>query len=133
MSQYWHLDFNQALLEHKASVVVITRPNSAPKEYPAGVKSVAADLTSASSIAAVLKEHNVEVVICTVNPNGVQTQFVYADAAKLAGTVKLFVPSEFGVPTAGHTQGALGQKSKFGGEFIEKMHIGMLTEDFSAI
>lgn len=94
------------------SVVVITRPESASaKQVPAGTKVAEADLTKVDSVAAVLKEHKVDVVISTLGFAGLSSgsQVVVADAAKAAG-VKLFVPSEWGFPTIGATEGLFGVK-----------------------
>ena len=52
----------------------------------------------------------VDVVISTVPLTALDVQPVVAEAAKEAG-VKLFVPSEFGVPTEGATVGLFGAKA----------------------
>ncbi|KDQ14394.1 hypothetical protein BOTBODRAFT_174875 [Botryobasidium botryosum FD-172 SS1] len=109
----------QNLIDNGASVVVIARPGSSTaNKLPAGAKSAVVDLKSASALAAAFREHKVEVVVSTVGHPGLPTQPVIADGAKAAG-VKLFVPSEFGVPTDGYTEGDLGVKSKFASYLAE--------------
>ena len=53
----------------------------------------------------------VDVVISTVPHASLDVQPGIAEAAKEAG-VKLFVPSEFGVPTEGVTEGRFAAKAK---------------------
>ena len=53
----------------------------------------------------------VDVVISTIPGMAVDVQPIIAEAAKEAG-VSLFVPSEFGGPTEGETEGFLGAKAK---------------------
>ena len=52
-----------------------------------------------------------DVVISTVPDAALDVQSGIAEAAKEAG-VKLFVPSEFGGPTEGATEGLFGTKAK---------------------
>lgn len=104
----------EALLAKNVSVVVLTR--SANKSLPSGAKSATVDYADVSAVAAVLKEHKVEVIISTIGGGGLEAQRVLADAAKLAGTVKVFAPSEFGMPTNGHKQGILLVKDQVAGK-----------------
>jgi len=107
----------KALLSKGASVVVITRPGSSTSDtLPTGAKVAVVDPKSAAASA--FREHKVEVVVSTVGNAGLSDQPTMAEGAKLAG-VKLFVPSEFGFPTIGHTQGGLGVKDKFAGHLAE--------------
>jgi uncharacterized protein YbjT (DUF2867 family) len=53
----------------------------------------------------------VDVVISTISGTALDVQPRIAEAAKEVG-VKLFVPSEFGGPTEGETEGHLGAKAK---------------------
>lgn len=95
----------------------MTRPGY-KRILPAGAKKATADLHDVDTVAALLKEHNVEVVISTVphTPGGYAVQPALGDAAKKAG-VKLFAPSEFGMPTDGHMKpGLLGSKNLLVGE-----------------
>ncbi|TFK64333.1 NAD(P)-binding protein [Pluteus cervinus] len=99
-----------ALLARNASVVVLTR---SPKEdtLPTGGKFATIDFNDVSGIAKVLEEHHVDVLISTVGSEALgQQQMNLADASKQAG-VKLFVPSEFGVPTVGRKDGIFGYKT----------------------
>ncbi|KAI6032081.1 hypothetical protein BKA83DRAFT_4209748 [Pisolithus microcarpus] len=80
----------KSLLSRNAQVIVLTRPSS-KKSFPDG--------------------NSVDVVISTLSGEGLHAQYKLADAAKAAG-VKLFVPSEFGMPTRGATEGQLAEKSK---------------------
>ncbi|KAK7032841.1 NmrA domain-containing protein [Favolaschia claudopus] len=102
-----------ALAAKNVPVILLSRPNSSAKTVPEGVKVITVDLADADAVAKVLKEHSVDVVISTVTTAAVSGQKALIDAAKLA-TVKLFVPSEFGHPTDGHTHGPLGEKAEIG-------------------
>ncbi|KAF9229700.1 NAD(P)-binding protein [Gyrodon lividus] len=97
-----------SLLARGASVLVLTRPSS-NKVLPEGVKSVQVDYTDVSTVTATLEEHSVDVLISTLGGDGFAAQIPLADAAKAAG-VKLYVPSEFGMPTEGAEGGLLGSK-----------------------
>lgn len=68
------------------------------------------------TLASILREHNVEVVISALAYGALPAQWPIADAAKEAG-VKLFVPSEYGMPTEGGKDGHLVIKSQLAGEF----------------
>lgn len=95
----------KALLSRKASVLVLTR-SSKKAQLPEGVKIATVDYDDVQLIAKVLRDHSTEVVISTLGTQGVTAQSKIAEAAKEAG-VKLFVPSEFGLPTAGAKGGFL--------------------------
>ncbi|KAE9383185.1 NAD(P)-binding protein [Gymnopus androsaceus JB14] len=88
----------RALIATKqANVVVLTRTASA-KTLPPDLSSVPiieAEYTDVSALTALLKSHNIEIVL--------------ADAAKASGTVKLFVPSEWGLAS----EGAKGEGNMF--------------------
>ncbi|KAF7975618.1 hypothetical protein HWV62_9207 [Athelia sp. TMB] len=110
----------QALLAEGANVIVVARAEStSAKDLPSAIKVVSAPLTDVSALAAVFKEHKVEVVVSTVAHDALPNQHLLGDAAKEAG-VKLFVPSEFGYSTLGLTEGELGLKAKFG-EHLEQI------------
>ncbi|KAG1738602.1 uncharacterized protein EDB91DRAFT_1237696 [Suillus paluster] len=104
----------KALLERGASVVALTRPSSASTSSPLleGAKIVTADYADVKSVASILREHKVEVVISALAYGALPSQSTIADAAKEAG-VKLFVPSEYGMPTEGGKGGHLVIKSQF--------------------
>jgi saccharopine dehydrogenase-like NADP-dependent oxidoreductase len=95
----------EALLNREVSVLVLTR-SSIKTQLPEGVMTTTVDYNDAQSITKVFKIHGVEVVISTLNAEGVASQNKIAEAAKEAG-VKLFAPSEFGVPTQGGKGGFL--------------------------
>lgn len=86
---------------------------------PSEIKIVSVSLTDVSALAAVFREHNIEVVVSTVAHEALPHQHLLGDAAKQAG-VKLFLPSEFGYSTIGLTEGELGLKAKFG-EYLEEI------------
>ncbi|KAJ7225988.1 NAD(P)-binding protein [Mycena pura] len=101
----------QALAAKNVSVVLLSRPTSAAKGIPPGVKLAKVDYTDVSAVADVFKEHKVDVVLSTLGTLAAAAQKPLVDAAKQAG-VKLFVPSEYGVPTDGQTEGVLADKNK---------------------
>ncbi|KAH7910378.1 hypothetical protein BJ138DRAFT_110179 [Hygrophoropsis aurantiaca] len=101
----------QNLLAQNASVLILTRPSSTA-EFPSGAKVVHVEYSDESVVASALRENGVEVVVSTVGFQGFGSQKPLATAAKAAG-VKLFVPSEFGMPTEGATEGHLVHKSNF--------------------
>ncbi|KAH7928779.1 NAD(P)-binding protein [Leucogyrophana mollusca] len=100
------------LLANGASVLIITRPSPKARQIPEGAHHAAIDYTDVSALTAAFRKHGVEVVVSTINHEALDAQPPVAEAAKNAG-VKLFVPSEYGLPTAGHTEGILGVKSRF--------------------
>ncbi|KAH7928781.1 NAD(P)-binding protein [Leucogyrophana mollusca] len=100
------------LLANNASVLVITRPSPKARQIPEGAHHAAIDYTDVSALTAAFRKHSVEVVVSTVNHEALDVQPAVAEAAKKAG-VKLFVPSEYGLPSAGHTEGVLLVKSRF--------------------
>lgn len=77
------------------------------------MESLNIDQTDIAGLATAFREHQTEVVISAVSIPGMANQPVMATAAQQAGTVKLFVPSEFMNPTGGHKEGILGVKSAF--------------------
>ncbi|KAJ7246110.1 hypothetical protein B0H12DRAFT_1126811 [Mycena haematopus] len=99
------------------SVILLSRPGS-NKVAPSGVEVFQVDYTDAAAVSAVLKAHKVEVVVSTIHivispidVDAPDVQKALADGAKLA-SVKLFVPSDFGSPTAGHTGPFFGAKNE---------------------
>ena len=72
-------------------------------------KLIQVDYTDKESIKKAL--NGVDVVISTIPGAAIDVQPTVAEAAKDAG-VKLFIPSEFGGPTEGETEGYLGAKAK---------------------
>jgi len=100
-----------ALVAQNASVVLLSRPESAPKTVPSAVKVVKVDYNDAAAVAAVFKQHKVEVLLSTITTASAAAQKPLVEAAKLA-TIKLFVPSEYGMPTEGQTVGVLGDKNR---------------------
>ncbi|KAG2132355.1 hypothetical protein DEU56DRAFT_757334 [Suillus clintonianus] len=107
----------KALLERGASVVALARPSSTSTSSPLleGAKIATADYADVKAVASILREHKVEVLISALAYGALPSQSTIADAAKEAG-VKLFVPSEFGLPTEGGKGGHLVIKSQFAGE-----------------
>ncbi|KAJ6450798.1 hypothetical protein C8R45DRAFT_1057183 [Mycena sanguinolenta] len=114
-----------ALAAANASVILLSRPGSS-KTAPAGVKIAQVDYTEASAVASVFKEHNVDVVISTVATEALDVQKVLVDAAHLAA-VKLFVPSEFGIPTHGQTGIAFDHKNQITAQ-LKSLGNGFFTE-----
>ncbi|KAJ6467394.1 hypothetical protein C8R45DRAFT_1063991 [Mycena sanguinolenta] len=87
----------RALAAQNVSVVALSRPESAAKEFPSGVQIAKVDFNDVAAISAVLKAHKVDVVLSTAPRSAAATQKLLVDAAKLA-QVKLFAPSEYGMP-----------------------------------
>lgn len=115
----------KALLERGASVVVLARPSSTSISSPLeGAKIVTADYADVKAVASVLREHKVEVLVSVLAYGALPSQSPIADAAKEAG-VKLFVPSEFGLPTEGGKGGHLVIKSQFA-DYLKSLGIPSL-------
>ncbi|KAJ6577529.1 hypothetical protein B0H19DRAFT_930777 [Mycena capillaripes] len=106
-----------ALASRNVSVVLLSRPGSSNKQVPSGVEVVEVDYTDSAAVAAVLKQHQVDVVLSTINTMAVAAQNSLVDAAKVA-EVQLFVPSEYGMPTEGQVEGVLGDKNRIAGKEI---------------
>lgn len=105
-----------ALAAQNVSVVVLSRPESATKEFPPGVQIAKVDFNDVAAISAVLKAHKVDVVLSTIPAPAAAAQKPLVDASKLA-KVKLFAPSEYGMPSDGHSEGVPGEKNKLVGKF----------------
>ncbi|ORY58674.1 hypothetical protein BCR35DRAFT_326838 [Leucosporidium creatinivorum] len=102
------------IAEHLAAapgttVKVLSRTSD--KQVPKGAELKVVDYDSEDSLVEALK--GVEVVISTLNGAGFAAQPALAKAAAKVGGVKLFVPSEFGNPTAHLTDGPLFGKTQF--------------------
>ncbi|KAJ7506830.1 hypothetical protein B0H11DRAFT_1972975 [Mycena galericulata] len=93
-------------------VVVLARPGSkSTDKLPAGARLVTVDTSDAAAVAAVFKEHTVDVVLSTVTGHAIGAQKSFIEAAK-AANIKLFVPSEYGVPTEGLNEGIWSDKNQ---------------------
>ncbi|KAF4590221.1 hypothetical protein EYR38_009519 [Pleurotus pulmonarius] len=102
-----------ALIAKGVKAFALTRAIPSPrKTFPVGAAVEEVDYTSVENISAALQKHQVEVVISTLTWSGFDAQTRVGDAAKTAG-VKLFVPSEFGMPSKGAAEGLLGLKQAF--------------------
>ncbi|KAJ7035088.1 hypothetical protein C8F04DRAFT_550542 [Mycena alexandri] len=122
------------LAAQNVSVILLSRSSS--KTPPSGVQLVQVDTSDIAAVTVVLKEHKVDVVISTINagtPENAAAQKPVVDAAK-AAAVKLYVPSEFGCPTDGQTEGFLGGKNKLA-EYVKsvglpsvRIYTGLFTE-----
>ena len=96
------------------TVIVLTRPESKTRDLPAELSAasrIPVDYTDIDTLTAIFKEHSTEVVVSALPPPGYKAQYALADAAKASGTVKLFVPSEWGSPTEGAKE--KGEKNIF--------------------
>ncbi|KAF9009273.1 hypothetical protein BDZ89DRAFT_1078593 [Hymenopellis radicata] len=71
---------------------------------PRNAKLAAVDYNNdETKLSALLKENSVDVVVSTLTTAVTTTDVQVAVARSEGGRVKLFLPSEFGLPTAGHT------------------------------
>ncbi|KAJ6549834.1 hypothetical protein B0H19DRAFT_1264739 [Mycena capillaripes] len=101
-----------ALAAQNLPVVVLARPGSkSTDKLPAGVKLATVDTSDAAAVAAIFKEHTVYVVLSTVTGNALGAQKSLIEAAT-AANIKLFIPSEYGVPTEGLNEGVWAEKNK---------------------
>ncbi|KAI9507199.1 NAD-P-binding protein [Russula earlei] len=103
----------QQFLKDKAAgtvnqVVVLTREGS-KTSIEGDAKVIPVDYTNKESLKRALA--GIDVVISTIAGVALPLQGGIAEAAKEVG-VKLFVPSEFGVPTEGATEGLFGAKAR---------------------
>ncbi|KAH7887988.1 hypothetical protein F5I97DRAFT_1926387 [Phlebopus sp. FC_14] len=114
----------EELLANGASVVVMTRPSSKHRSFPAGAKHVTVDFTDIPALTAHFREHNVEVVVSAINQEHLDVQLPSAEAAKSVG-VKLYVASEYGLPSEGHKESLLAAKSEFI-EYLRAMRLPYL-------
>ncbi|KII86375.1 hypothetical protein PLICRDRAFT_114320 [Plicaturopsis crispa FD-325 SS-3] len=97
------------------SVLVVLRTGGTPRPIPPGAKAATVDYTDSAALTSLLLTHAIQVVVSLVGNGGLQWQKELARAAKDAGTVRLFVPSEFGMPSEGQTAAYVGRK----GDVIE--------------
>ncbi|KAJ7157970.1 hypothetical protein C8R43DRAFT_1095986 [Mycena crocata] len=122
-----------ALAAQNVAVVLLSRPDSAEKAVPTGVAVVKVDYTNTAAVSAVFQKHQVDVVLSVITTTAAAAQKSLVDAAKLAN-VKLFAPSEYGMPTDGQTEGPLGDKNKIA-EYLKaigipsaRFYTGIFTE-----
>ncbi|KIK54025.1 hypothetical protein GYMLUDRAFT_49084 [Collybiopsis luxurians FD-317 M1] len=85
----------------RPKVIVLTRLGSTGKSLPDDLSIVPVDFNDVAGLTKVVKDHSIDVIISTVAETALEAQYAVAEAAKAAGTVKLFVPSEWGTPTEG--------------------------------
>ncbi|KAJ3822164.1 hypothetical protein EV361DRAFT_366482 [Lentinula raphanica] len=78
----------------------------------ASVPLIEADYTDVPALTAIFQEHHIDIVVSTLPQVALHLQYPLADAAKASGTVKLFIPSEWGSPTEG--AGHRGEDNIFG-------------------
>jgi len=110
-----------ALAVKNVPVVLLSRPGSSAKTVPSSVQVVQVDFNDATAVASVFKEHKVDVVLSTVAPTAIAAEKSLVDAAKLAA-VKLFLPSKYGFPTEGQTEGVFGAKNQIV-EYLKSVNI----------
>ncbi|KAJ7183091.1 hypothetical protein C8R46DRAFT_1065851 [Mycena filopes] len=117
-------------------VTVIILSRGSTKTPPSGVQLVQVDTSDAAAVTAVLKQHKVDVVVSTINAastEGAAAQKPVVDAAK-AAAVRLYVPSEFGCPSDGQTEGFPGAKNELAeyaksvGVPSARVYTGLFTE-----
>jgi hypothetical protein len=99
----------KALIKKNIQLTILSR--SPAKSVPEGARAIQVSYTDVFALAAVLKENKVDVLISTVPGAAIESQYAFVDAAVEAG-VQFFVPSEFGMPTAGNTDSHTGRKAK---------------------
>ncbi|KAH7908252.1 hypothetical protein BJ138DRAFT_377761 [Hygrophoropsis aurantiaca] len=104
----------KALLSRNARVLVLSRPSSSSvKLLPEhdNLKVAPVDYADTAAVSALLQEHNIRVLISAMSyqDGALDAQRPLADAAKAAG-VELFVPSEYGLPSAGAVHGVSATK-----------------------
>ncbi|KAF8557402.1 NAD(P)-binding protein [Imleria badia] len=116
----------QALINRGASVVALARPGSSSIQSPLlqGAKIAEVDYVDVKTLTSILREHNVEVVVSALAYGALPAQRPIAEAAKEAG-VKLFVPSEYGMPTEGGKEGHPLVKSELA-DYVKSLGIPVL-------
>ncbi|KAF7330293.1 NmrA domain-containing protein [Mycena venus] len=100
-----------ALAEQNVYVLLLSRSGSSTKTVPSSVQVIQVDFNDTTAVAAVFKEHKVDVVLSTVAPTAVAVEWSLVDAAKLAA-VKLYLPSKYGFPAEGQTEGFQAVKNQ---------------------
>ncbi|KAJ6534598.1 hypothetical protein DFH09DRAFT_1405149 [Mycena vulgaris] len=116
-----------ALAAQGVSVVLLSRPQATAKTVPSGVRVVKVDYTDAAAVAAVFKAHKIDVVLSTTTGTAVAAQKSLVEAARLAA-VKLFVPSEYWIPSEGESEGILGDKNRVAGKNIPGQRVAVFDE-----
>ncbi|KAF5374405.1 hypothetical protein D9757_011829 [Collybiopsis confluens] len=115
----------------KPKVIILTRPESSGKALPDDISSIATIPVDYSDVAAVtkaFKDHSVDGVVSALPTAGFEAQYSLANAAQASGT-KLFVSSEWGIPTEGAK--ANGEDNFFAKkeEFVE--HLKSIKSPFT--
>ncbi|KIJ62985.1 hypothetical protein HYDPIDRAFT_114134 [Hydnomerulius pinastri MD-312] len=118
----------KAFVDINSPILVIARPTSDLSALPKSnlVTVARVDTTSVSSVAGILRDNRIDVLISGVSyiKGGVDAQVAVARASRNAG-VKLFLPSEFGIPTGGGTDPMPKAKSDFA-EYLKSIGLPSL-------
>ncbi|KAJ7719782.1 hypothetical protein B0H14DRAFT_2642876 [Mycena olivaceomarginata] len=77
------------LAEQNVSVLLLSRPGSSTKTVPSSIQVIQVDFNDTTAVAAVFKEHKVDVVLSTVALLAVAVGGSLVDAAKLAASQTL--------------------------------------------
>ncbi|EIW78092.1 NAD(P)-binding protein [Coniophora puteana RWD-64-598 SS2] len=103
----------ESLIAKNVNVLVLTRPSSSSAPSGPRAKVERVEYTDIVGVARVLQEHNVEVLISALPFEDLPAQEPLAKAALQAGCVRLFVPSEYGMPTEGGEEAILLHKDRY--------------------
>ncbi|KIK54027.1 hypothetical protein GYMLUDRAFT_264870 [Collybiopsis luxurians FD-317 M1] len=107
---------------HCPKLIVLTRAESKSKHLSSNLSSVPTftiDYTDDTTLATLFRAHAIDVVVSTISESALQAQYTLADAAKASGSVKLFVPSEWGIPTEGAKEAEISNTDSIKDEFAE--------------
>ncbi|KAH8832594.1 hypothetical protein DL96DRAFT_666591 [Flagelloscypha sp. PMI_526] len=95
------------LVARGAKTLVLSRNASKLNGVPNGVTALTIDYSDEEGLAKLFKEYLVDVIVSTINlypiTGNEDVQLAVARAAVKAGTVKVFVPTEFGFSSNGRT------------------------------
>lgn len=90
----------ELVLQGKHSVIILSRNSSSISIANTPIPVIAADYTNKSALQTLLVEKNVEVVVSALmlaSEEAAQAQLNLINAAIKSGTVKTFIPSEYGI------------------------------------
>lgn len=116
------------------TILVLSRDPSKLAALPPGVIVAKVNYEDVEQLASLFTKHGVDCVVSTLSTKAIHVQNYLADAAKKT-EVKLFVPSQFGLPTDGEkTAGTFRQKDEFKDRLIAmgipymRCYNGVLTD-----
>ena len=107
---------------HRSNLIILTRAESKREHLsnnlPSTVPMFSTDYSDVTTLTMLFQAHAIDVVASAISESALQAQYTLADAAKVSGSVKLFVPSEWGILTEGTKRRETSNPHSIKDEFV---------------